>query len=1007
TSGIILAALKLKFILFDQSDLLVKLSILVMDHFGPFGAVQSMSANTSNLNGSLVGYIEMQESTAVQRRLSTGTNAHLPAASSATFLYGDIGTSTSAPAPPVRSSSTLKKERPLISPPSKPLPTPPQKKEKKRKVKLFRLPLFNRSGSTEPSISGPTDVKHDLHVVFDHTSGDFLGMPLQWVQLLKSSNIPSSEQAKNPDLMLDVLQCYDESAKPKEKYMTNFSGVTSSSGSVDSMSQASSSRCSTTAHPFSPPPPAPSSMSEGLHLLSDPPSSSTPPPHKLSTLSSPLSSFMPSNSTDTSPFRGYSYNETSGAVTANSTCSTPPPMYAGSQRRTSEVVGAAVTGTGAVGARPPPPTPPHRTCSGGGGGEAKQSQLQQQQSEREQTASSSSAASCNASSVPSLPTTSGVSVGGSGETSNSPTSGCGFTAPAPPPPIPPHHVTSTPTASGTDPAATLRGSHHRSVPPVAAVTHDKGEVSGDVNGGDQRALSSTEDYPSSPASHSQRQPPLPPPPPETFTSEEEECDEQDEEEEEESSEEESDEMVMITEVEVEEKEMSPETVNDMTVELERRVCLRDVSPVDGAVMDATATLLPPPSSSAIENGGTLTNGHAKKHPMDNAENTVKSPPPSADLAQKPVSPTLAGISPAVHHFPNSPKSAHHHHTNNNHNQQQHQHAAPRRRTNNNHHRLTDLQVYEKLRTIVSPGCPTDKYCVVEKIGQGASGVVCSGYEIATKKLVAVKKMNIAQQPKKELIINEILVMRANRQPNIVNFLDAYLVAPSPSAALVAPVKTLNPAVNGNGGGSGEELWVVMEYLDGGSLTDVVTETCMEEGHIAAVCKEILQALEFLHANNVIHRDIKSDNILLGMDGSVKLTDFGFCAQLSNERMKRSTMVGTPYWMAPEVVTRRQYGYKVDIWSLGILAIEMVDGEPPYLTENPLRALYLIATIGKPEIKERDRLSATFLDFLDRCLEESVDKRATASELLQHPFITTQAKPLSSLIPLIQLAREQK
>ncbi|CDS38239.1 PAK box P21 Rho binding [Echinococcus multilocularis] len=982
-----------------------------------------MSTNTSNLNGSLVGYTEMSESTAVQRRLSTGTNAHLPAASSATFLYGDIGTSTPAPTPPVRSSSTLKKERPLISPPSKPLPTPPQKKEKKRKVKLFRLPLFNRSGSAEPSISGPTDVKHDLHVVFDHTIGDFLGMPPQWVQLLKSSNIPSSEQAKNPDLMLDVLQCYDESAKPKEKYMTNFSGVNSSSGSVDSMSQSSSTRCSTTTHQFSPPPPAPLSMSEGLHLLSDRPSSSTPPHHKFSTLSSPLSSFMPSNTTETSSFRGYSYNETSGAVTATSTCSTPPPMYSGSQRRTSDVVSTTAAGTGVVGGRPPPPTPPHRTCSGGG--EAKQSQLQQQQSEREQSASSSSA-SCNASSVPSLPTTSGVSVGGgsssftssgcsfyyysgSGDTSNSPTSGCGFTAPAPPPPIPPHHVTTAPTASGTDPAATLRGSHHRSVPPAAAVTLVKGGLGGDVSNGEHRALSSTEDYPCSQTLHSQPQPPLPPPPPETSTSEEEECDDQDEEEEEqeESSEEENDEMVMITEMEVEEKEMSPDTVHDMSVELERRICLRDVSPVDSAIMDATATLLPPASKSAIENGGTLTNGHAKKHPIGNPENTVKPPPPSTNITQKPNSPALTGVTPAVHHFPNSPKSNHYYHnnTNNSHNQQ-HQHAAPRRRTNNNHHRLTDLQVYEKLRTIVSPGCPTDKYCVVEKIGQGASGVVCSGYEIATKKLVAIKKMNIAQQLKKELIINEILVMRANRQQNIVNFLDAYLVAPSPSTAMTTPVKSLNPSSNGNGGGSGEELWVVMEYLDGGSLTDVVTETCMEEGHIAAVCKEILQALQFLHANNVIHRDIKSDNILLGMDGSVKLTDFGFCAQLSNERMKRSTMVGTPYWMAPEVVTRRQYGYKVDIWSLGILAIEMVDGEPPYLTENPLRALYLIATIGKPEIKERDRLSATFLDFLDRCLEESVDKRATASELLQHPFITTQAKPLSrsksSLPPVQQL-----
>ena len=245
--------------------------------------------------------------------------------------------------------------------------------------------------------------------------------------------------------------------------------------------------------------------------------------------------------------------------------------------------------------------------------------------------------------------------------------------------------------------------------------------------------------------------------------------------------------------------------------------------------------------------------------------------------------------------------------------------------------IRDAEVIAKLRTICTDGDPTLLYRNLTKIGQGASGGVFTAYQVGTNALVAIKQMNLEQQPKKDLIINEIVVMKQSKHRNIVNYIDSFLWH--------------------------GDLWVMMEFMEGGSLTDVVTANIMTEGQIAAVAKETLEGLKHLHSKGVIHRDIKSDNILLSLQGDIKLSkffyilrcpnfnttffiaDFGFCAQITEVTAKRTTMVGTPYWMAPEVVTRKEYGPKVDVWSLGIMAIEMIEGEPPYLNENPLRVSF--------------------------------------------------------------------
>ncbi|KAH8673704.1 kinase-like domain-containing protein [Xylariales sp. PMI_506] len=312
--------------------------------------------------------------------------------------------------------------------------------------------------------------------------------------------------------------------------------------------------------------------------------------------------------------------------------------------------------------------------------------------------------------------------------------------------------------------------------------------------------------------------------------------------------------------------------------------------------------------------------------------------------------------------------------------------------------MSEKEVMQKLIEVVSKDDPNLSYSKQKKIGQGASGsvYVAKVKEGAVSRVandvlaaqgpraqVAIKQMDLAHQPRKELIVNEIMVMKDSKHRNIVNFLDAFLR-------------------NNN-----SELWVVMEYMEGGALTDVIDNNpVITEEQISTICLETCRGLQHLHSQQIIHRDIKSDNVLLDARGSVKITDFGFCAKLTETKSKRATMVGTPYWMAPEVVKQKEYGPKVDIWSLGIMAIEMIESEPPYLNEEPLKALYLIATNGTPRLKKPEKLSKELKAFLSVCLCVDVKSRASSDELLQHDFLK-HGCPVASLSELLGFRKHGK
>ncbi|XP_061900954.1 serine/threonine-protein kinase PAK 5 isoform X1 [Entelurus aequoreus] len=294
-------------------------------------------------------------------------------------------------------------------------------------------------------------------------------------------------------------------------------------------------------------------------------------------------------------------------------------------------------------------------------------------------------------------------------------------------------------------------------------------------------------------------------------------------------------------------------------------------------------------------------------------------------------------------------------------------------------RVSHEQFRAALQLVVNPGDPREYLDSFIKIGEGSTGIVCIASEKHSGKQVAVKKMDLRKQQRRELLFNEVVIMRDYHHENVVDMYNSYLV--------------------------GDELWVVMEFLEGGALTDIVTHTRMNEEQIATVCLSVLRALSYLHTQGVIHRDIKSDSILLTNDGRIKLSDFGFCAQVSKEVPKRKSLVGTPYWMAPEVISRLPYGTEVDIWSLGIMVIEMVDGEPPYFNEPPLQAMRRIRDNLPPRLKESHKVSSVLRSFLDLMLVREPSQRATAQELLQHPFLKLSGPP-SCIVPLMRHYRHR-
>ncbi|KAJ3057492.1 hypothetical protein HK097_004013 [Rhizophlyctis rosea] len=289
--------------------------------------------------------------------------------------------------------------------------------------------------------------------------------------------------------------------------------------------------------------------------------------------------------------------------------------------------------------------------------------------------------------------------------------------------------------------------------------------------------------------------------------------------------------------------------------------------------------------------------------------------------------------------------------------------------------------------------PDQLYELLEHIGTGSYGEVFKAKVKATDELAAVKVVKLEAGEELDEVLNEVNFLRDCIHDNVVSYVGCYMK---------------KGTVKGQ-----KHVWIVMEFCGGGSVEAAYKglRGPLTEREISAVLRQALQGLAFLHSCNKIHRDIKCGNILMNENGQIKLADFGVSANLTRTFSKRNTFIGTPYWMAPEVITSEQegthYDSKADIWSFGITAIEMAEVSPPMFDLHPMRVLFMIPKNDPPTLKKKDNWSEKFHDFLRVCLEKDPDKRPSAQDLLQHPFLTPVAETQSIITGLIERVREAR